>query len=66
MQKGRPDGSRAGLQNLVSCDVSLYVLCIVSTGLSGATRVIVFSSDKGNVKISGGAGMLLRVNKNRD
>jgi hypothetical protein len=39
---------------------------IVSAGRSGATGVIVFSSDKGNVKIPGGAGMLLRVNKNRD
>ena len=38
---------------------------IVSAGRSGATGVI-FSSDKGTVKIPGGAGMLLRVNKNRD
>jgi len=39
---------------------------IVSAGRSGPAGVIVFSSDKGNVKIPGGAGMLLRVNKNRD
>lgn len=39
---------------------------IVGAGRSDATGVIVFSSDKGTVKISGGAGMLLRVNKNRD
>ena len=39
---------------------------IVSAGRSGPTGVIVFSSDKGNVNIPGGAGMLLRVNKNRD
>src|ERR1700688_758129 len=36
---------------------------IVSAGRTGATGVIVFSSDKGDVKIPGGAGMLLRVNK---
>ena len=41
-------------------------LRIVSAGRSGATGVIVFSSDKGTVKIPGGAGMLLRVNKNPD
>jgi hypothetical protein len=41
-------------------------LRIVSVGRSDPAGVIVFSSDKGNVKIPGGAGMLLRVNKNRD
>jgi len=39
---------------------------IVSAGRSGPAGVIAFSSDKRNVKIPGGAGMLLRVNKNRD
>ena len=39
---------------------------IISAGRTDATGVIVFSSDKGDVKIPGGAGMLLRVNKNRD
>ena len=41
-------------------------ITIVSAGRSGVTGVIVFSSDKENVKIPGGAGMLLRVIKNRD
>jgi len=41
-------------------------ISIVGAGRSGATGVIVFSSDKANVKIPGGAGMLLRVDKNRD
>jgi hypothetical protein len=39
---------------------------IVSSGRSGTTGVIVFSSDKGDVRIPGGAGMLLRVNKSGD
>src|SRR3984957_11578562 len=41
-------------------------ISIVGAGRSGASGVIVFSSDKANVKIPGGAGMLLRVDKNRD
>jgi hypothetical protein len=41
-------------------------ISIVSAGRSGVAGVIVFSSDKENLKIPGGAGMLLRVNKNRD
>ena len=41
-------------------------ISIVSAGRSGDAGVIVFSSDKENLKIAGGAGMLLRVNKNRD
>jgi hypothetical protein len=41
-------------------------ISIVSAGRSGIAGVIVFSSDKENLKIPGGAGMLLRINKNRD
>jgi len=41
-------------------------ISIASAGRRGATGVIVFSSEKGNVKIPGGAGMLLRVNKEPD
>jgi len=41
-------------------------ISIVSAGRSGVTGVIVFSSERGNLKIPGGAGMLLRINKNRD
>jgi hypothetical protein len=37
---------------------------IVHAGRSGPTGVIVFASASGNVKISGGAGMLLRVSAN--
>jgi hypothetical protein len=41
-------------------------ISIVSAGRSGVTGVIVFSSDRENLKIPGGAGMLLRINKNHD
>jgi hypothetical protein len=41
-------------------------ISIVSAGRAGVTGVIVFSSDRENLKIPGGAGMLLRINKNRD
>ena len=41
-------------------------ISIVSAGRSGVTGVIVFSSDRENLKIPGGAGMLLRINKNGD
>jgi len=41
-------------------------ISIVSAGRSGVTGVIVFSSDRENLKIPGGAGMLLRIKKNRD
>jgi hypothetical protein len=40
-------------------------ISIVSAGRSGVTGVIVFSSDRRNLEIPGGAGMLLRINKNR-
>jgi len=39
-------------------------ISIVSAGRSGVTGVIVFSSDRENLKIPGGAGMLLRIKKN--
>lgn len=38
-------------------------ISIVSAGRSGVTSVIVFSSDRENLKIPGGAGMLLRIKK---
>jgi hypothetical protein len=38
-------------------------ISIVSAGRSGVTGVIVFSSDRENLKIPGGAGMLLRIKK---
>jgi len=39
---------------------------IVSSGRSGVPGLIVFGSDKQNLKIPGGAGMLLRIEKNSD
>jgi hypothetical protein len=41
-------------------------ISIISAGRSGIAGVIVFSSEMQNLKIPGGAGMLLRINKNRD